>query len=167
LVAVASSPVFGVSSRSSIIMLTSPRRAQGRCSVRRGTTISSPGRRVTVRSRNSMSSSPSRTKNNSSVSSWWCQMNSPSTLAILTSLPLYRVTILGAQCSEKLPSFSARLTLVGARNSDIKTPHWLPMHPASVQTYHERQLALRTPPLTVAELCSDRISRHYGRLLLL
>src|SRR5579859_1926821 len=85
--AVALSPVFGVPVGSIRRICTSPR-ATGRCSTPMGTTNTSPGLRVTVRSRSSMSSVPLSTRKRSSVSSCLCQWKGPSSLATMISLLL-------------------------------------------------------------------------------
>ena len=53
---------------------------------------------------------PMSTKKRSSVSSWWCQTNSPLTLTTMMSCPLNRATVRGDQCSSKDASFCSRLT---------------------------------------------------------
>src|SRR5437588_3605070 len=62
-----------------------------------------------------MSNSPSRMRNNSSVSSCLCHTHAPCVFTSRTSLSLYLATILGAQCSLNCSSFSLSFTRVGLR----------------------------------------------------
>src|SRR5215210_4175924 len=105
-------PVFSVEAGSKSITCTSSS-ATGRCSTPRGTTIISPSSNHTSRSRNSILSRPSITKNSSSSSSWWCQENSPRSFTSFTCWPFSSPTTFGLQCSSKSESFSATFTFSG------------------------------------------------------
>src|SRR4030095_1989947 len=80
-------PVFGSPSLSSTRTWHSPLPI-GLCSTPFGTTIISPGASFFRPSRNAIAKSPERQRNSSSVSAWLCHVNSPSSLATRTSLPL-------------------------------------------------------------------------------
>src|SRR6266849_4899090 len=80
-------PVFRVDLGSISTMWTSSS-AAGQCSTPLGTMTNSPSRTMASWSRNFMRSVPLTTRNNSSSTSWWCQMNSPLSLTALTCMSL-------------------------------------------------------------------------------
>ena len=87
-----------------------PSSATGWCSTPRGTMISSPGHRISSRSRKRIVSRPVTTRNSSSSASWWCHTNSPSSLASFTWTSFTSPTMRGLQRSSNELSFCARFT---------------------------------------------------------